>query len=100
MRLVIVLKPGGVVHEAPRGFEVGSHLGKLELDGLITVDGLAELLTFPGIADRFLQCAARAAERKRAGDDADLGQKLAQMSLAVAFLTAEPVAVRHEAAVE
>src|ERR1700738_5482682 len=88
------------MHQAARRFELGTHLRKLELNRLIPVDRLAELLAFAGVPDRFLQRSARPSERKRPGNDPDLGKKLAQMGLAVSFLPAQPMGVRHETVIE
>src|SRR5208282_5394192 len=100
MRPVMVLEPSGVMHQPSGSFEVGRHLGELELDRLKAIDWLAELLPLAGVADRLLQRPARAAERQRAGDDADLRQQFAHMRLAITFLAAEAMAVRHEAVVQ
>src|SRR5271166_5402719 len=88
------------MYQAARRFEPGTHLRELELNRLIPVDRLAELLAFAGVPDRFLQRSARPSERKRPGNDPDLGKKLAQMGLAVPFLPAQAMAVRYETVIE
>src|SRR5512133_3318660 len=100
MRAIRVLQPRGIIDEATGRFEIGRHFGELELNRLITIDRLSELLPLAGIADGLFKCPATATERQRAGDDADLGQKLAQVRLAVAFGSAQSMAVGNEAVVE
>ena len=65
-----VLEPGGVVDEEAGGFDVGGHLGELELHGLELDDGLAELLAFFGPLCGVAPCALGEAEHLGADADA------------------------------
>src|SRR5437763_5395966 len=97
-----VLPPGRVEHEQPRGLDLRSHLGELELDRLVLGDGLAEGLALARVADRGLE--GRRGQADGPGCDVDPSQLDASHEvlepLPDAGLTAEHARRRGAEAVE
>ncbi len=93
------MRPGRLVDEQSRGLQVGSHVGKFELDALKFTDDTAELPSPLTIRHRFRQGSAREPDRSRPDCRAQSVEG-AKRDIEPVSLAAKHLLLRHEAIVE
>ena len=69
-RLAVLRQPRRVKHELLPGFDLGRHVGELELQTLEVGDRLPELMAHAGVSERLLECAFGESQRQGSHPDA------------------------------
>src|SRR5712671_1497875 len=98
-RRMRVFQPGGVMHEAARGFDFGLHVGQHELNGLEFGDVFAEGATLLGVFHGFFERALRESDSERADANASAVQCAESDLQALAFF-AQAIFCGHFAIVQ